>query len=256
NSTMTFSGTQDSINAALNGMIYNPTSGFTGSSTLTLKTSDGIAAQVSSTITTTVSALTSLPRLALENTAWTTAASDAFSSGNYTGGTGWSGNWIESDASQSATAGNVQVVSGKLRITGNSNAYRDVNVGASGTISRLTFDLTNTMSGADAGSVRISIDGGTTWVTLATYSSSTATGTKTIHLPSSITGTVRIQFVTTIGATNRYFNVDNVTVLDQSSGYTNPSAYVENGTPVAFASTINTLINDPDSTSMSKMAIV
>ena len=52
--SVTISGTAAAINGALNGLAYNPTADYNGPATLTVSTSDGVAAPVVSTVALTV----------------------------------------------------------------------------------------------------------------------------------------------------------------------------------------------------------
>ncbi|MFO1219881.1 MAG: immunoglobulin-like domain-containing protein [Burkholderiaceae bacterium] len=55
--TVTISGSAAAINGALNGLAYNPTADYNGAATLTVSTSDGVAAPVVSTVAMTVTAV-------------------------------------------------------------------------------------------------------------------------------------------------------------------------------------------------------
>ena len=55
--TVTISGTAAAINGALNGLAYNPTADYNGPATLTVSTSDGVAAPVVSTVALTVTSV-------------------------------------------------------------------------------------------------------------------------------------------------------------------------------------------------------
>ena len=62
------------------------------------------------------------PELALNSfTPQAGSASDNFSSGNYSGGSGWAGNWVETNDNNSATSGTIQITGGELRLGDNSN---------------------------------------------------------------------------------------------------------------------------------------
>lgn len=104
----------------------------------------------------------------------TSIANDTFSTTSYTNGTGWAGDWIETDTDGgSAGAGDIQVFDGYLRIRDDNNQIEravDLSSYTSESIS-LSFDvrqsLDNTMESADPNWVdlQISTDGGTTWET-------------------------------------------------------------------------------------------
>ena len=134
-------------------------------------------------------------------------ASDTFDTSTYTGGTGWTGGWVEFDASQTRFAGGAgptsnsdnspatgNIVYGTLAGGGNEIAFvghmnqygdwieRSVEL-PSYTSATLSFKYTlQGMESPDATSVQVSKDGGATFTTLATYTANDNRQPKFRHL--------------------------------------------------------------------------
>ncbi len=273
--TMTFIGLPSAINAALDGLIYKPTAGFTGSSTFTILTSDGTTSD-SDTVTTTVAAPTGAPRLDLNSASATQQAGDTFVTQSYsntsTGVIPWAGNWVESDVGGAgATAGDVQIVDPPggsvdyaIRLTDISN--QGGTAASRAAISRaidlsdyinaslqFTLSTSGNLDNPDTYIVEISTDGGATFTTLASYQND-VTGTQTVSLAGYESANNVIRFRLTGNFDNNEFvYIDNVIVTAQPTGYTNPQRMLRMVQPVAFAST--TAITDSNSTNMSKMLL-
>ena len=184
----------------------------------------------------------------------TTTATDDFSSANYTGGTGWSGNWIDEEAgATSHTNGNLRADSnGRLRlyreITGAGGLYREVAVTQT-TVSSASLTFTyRGNSGNDSGQdlliTEFSSNGGASYSQLASLhrTSTSFTSSGTINLPG-ITGagTYRVRFRMLSGtqSSEDYF-VDNV-VLTVTGSTAAPVATADYGDYSGFAAATQTV---------------
>jgi len=79
--TMTFSGTQADINAALDGMTFKPDENYNGSAAITVQTSDGVAAVATETVNIAVAAVNDAPVLTPASPSLTISASDTQNTG-------------------------------------------------------------------------------------------------------------------------------------------------------------------------------
>jgi serine protease AprX len=150
------------------------------------------------------------------------AALDNFTSASYSGSNGtvsWGSNWTESGESTSATGGYMRVVSNSacsggsgycLRIQPYSTGryvYRKLNL--SGTVSiQLSFYRDNKItSGSGAVALEISSNGGSTWTTLRTYSSSSYLGSavETFDISAYAATDTRIRFSVTSAQSSTYY---------------------------------------------------
>ncbi len=182
----------------------------------------------------------------------TETVKDTFSSESYSNNNGtqsWASSWSETDASGSgASGGDVRVNSGQLRIDTDSvgNAIsRGVNL-SSATSATLTFNYTNSLSGADRIEARVSNDGGATYTTLTggifSHALNAGSGSASLDLSGYASANTRIQFIVTgTGGGDRLY-VDNVqvsyqtnsapTITSNSGGATASMSVAENGSTV------------------------
>jgi uncharacterized repeat protein (TIGR01451 family) len=137
---------------------------------------------------------------------------------NSNGTVNWTSSWVESDGTQSATAGLVQVITatGDLRINGTSWIRRAFTIPAGATMATLSFDWRTTgVATTDSIALQISPDG-TTYTTLQTFTNiaGIASGSPVIDISSYLAAGTTIRFYVTAGYTvaNHYFFVDNVKV--------------------------------------------
>ena len=153
-------------------------------------------------------------------------ANDNFSSGNYSGGSGWAGNWIEDDpddpSSQSPTSGEVRVVAGELRLD---NQTASANLPS---VSR-TIDLSGNVLGilsfdfrvdsgvdlSDAVEVEVSRDG-VDFTSLETLTNipASSSGSRSYDITNYISAntTVRFRISYDYDGANEFFYVDNVQI--------------------------------------------
>jgi uncharacterized repeat protein (TIGR01451 family) len=143
---------------------------------------------------------------------------------NNDGPQNWNGNWTETDAAggaQSPTAGNVQVISGSLRLTASgSNASRqaDLTTGIAGrnyTSATLTFDYRTSPTVAAADAVQVQASGnGHGWTTLGTLTgfNGQTSGSASYDISTYIGADTAIRFRLSNGYNGDYFYADNVTV--------------------------------------------
>ncbi|HYE85259.1 MAG TPA: hypothetical protein VEA16_02800, partial [Vicinamibacterales bacterium] len=264
--TMTFSGTQAAINAALDGMRFTPNAGYTGTTTLNVQTSDG-AATDTDTVAVTVAPP---PRVDLDDSSASQTATDNLGTGaaSYAlpsgGAIPWAGDWVEGDpegGAQSPTAGDVYIFDGdatagvnNLIVLGDGGTDHGGTAANRATIQRaidlsnhinasLSFDLftSGTLENADTYDVQVSSNGGASWTTLASYSND-VTGTQTVSLAGYESANTVIRFrVTSNFAGDEAFGIDNVVVNAEPSGHT--ATFTENGAAVAVADA-DTLVTD------------
>jgi serine protease AprX len=163
---------------------------------------------------------------------------DTFASASYSGNNGtaaWGSNWIESGESTSATGGYMRVVSNSacsggsgscLRIQPYSTSrlvYRKANL-SSAVIAQLSLHRDNKLtSGSGAVTLEISSNGGSSWTTLRTYSSSSHRGsaTDTFDITAFATTDTQIRFrVTSAHSGTYYAYFDNIQII-----YARPSVF-------------------------------
>jgi serine protease AprX len=168
---------------------------------------------------------------------------DDFSARSYTGNNGtavWSTGWMEYGEFTSATAGSIQVVSGSpcsggsgycLRLDPNTYpgdaVVRQANL--SGMVSVwLSLDRNNLLNLGSGTSeqvqLQVSPDGGFTWTTLQTYSSTSNTGaaTDSFDISSYAGASTQIRFVTSqVQIGSRYIYFDNIEIA-----FAHPSAFL------------------------------
>ena len=232
--------------------------------------------------------LLALPVLDL-NGAANFVVSDAFDTATYTGGSGgWSGGWVEFDASPSRfvagsgdgdnnpLTGNVLHGSvgglgagNQIVIVGHSSQFNDsiqrsVNL-LPYTSATLTFDwqLVNVEQNADVVAVQISTNGGASFATIASYSR-TATGSGTTsgsasldlssYLATNISENAVIRFAVTggFGETNDRFYLDNVVLTASGNNYN--TTFTEDGAAVAVAGPA-TIVSDADANQIASATV-
>ena len=239
-STLTISGSQSAINATLEGLAYTPTS--TGTRTLTLLATDATGLTDSDVVSITVAAAsTNPPRIDLDASSAAVSIADNLSSGGYGGSSGsanlWTTPWIEVDpegATQSPTAGDVQVVGGLIQLgdLGNNNPagqsiQRSLDLSNQINAS-LSFDLGKAgLTNGDTMVLEVSTNGGSSYTTLATYNNAAA-GSQTVSLAGYETANTIIRFrLSSNFAVGRYYTLDNVTITAQPTDWSNPTAFTE-----------------------------
>jgi len=147
----------------------------------------------------------------------TTQASHDFATASYTAGTGWSGGWIEEGETTNVAAGNIQIVTGELRITGNTAVAIRRSVSAPATNALLAFDYrTANLDGLPYKTLEIEVAPSATgpWTSLGALYTTTGftNGKKVYNIPASVVNAnTTIRFRTT-GAGNHFFYIDNVAI--------------------------------------------
>jgi hypothetical protein len=152
---------------------------------------------------------------------------DNFSTNAYTNNDGtlnWSTNWTETNDDNSATAGQMRVTGGELRIGDNGDAnpssiQREANLSAAGiTSATLSFNFRTTGTEAtDQMAVQVSANGGTTWTTLETFTGTFAASSRSYDISSFIASNTRVRFLEVTGyGNNDFFFVDNLQIKENS----------------------------------------
>ncbi|PZR21668.1 MAG: hypothetical protein DI535_27845 [Citrobacter freundii] len=145
-------------------------------------------------------------------------ASHDFSTASYTAGTGWSTGWTETgDGTSSPTAGNIQILNGELRFTGDTAASISRSVTAPINNAQLSFSFkTANLDGLPSEKLEIEVAPSATgpWTLLGTLNSITGftNGTKVYNIPPAAVGpgmTIRFR---TSGIDGDYFYIDDVTI--------------------------------------------
>ena len=151
---------------------------------------------------------------------------DNFGTAVYTNNDGlvnWATNWIETNDDNNATAGQIQITGGQLRIHDNADAnpstiQREANLSGV-TTATLKFDVTAQNAAAgDRMLVQVSANGGGTWTTLETFTGALATTTRSYNITSSIASNTRVRFIRSTGYTGAttFFFVDNFQIQSGS----------------------------------------
>jgi hypothetical protein len=140
---------------------------------------------------------------------------------NNDGTANWASSWIETNDSGSPSSGDLQVTGGELRVGSNGGSVESIRRAANlagATNATLTFDF-RTSSGvdaADAVAIDVSTNGGTTWVTLETFTGITgaSSGSRSYDISAyASAGTqIRARIVNNYGGTSEYFYLDNVQI--------------------------------------------
>ncbi|MGE3677852.1 MAG: DUF4347 domain-containing protein, partial [Burkholderiales bacterium] len=219
------------------------------------------------------------PVLDLDASSPNETAGDNLGSADYSGGSGaipWVGDWIESDSdgdSQDEDEGNVRVTDTPgggtnygIRLSDSSGDGSDPasrsaisrTVDLSGyTNATLSYRLdTNNLDNPDTYVVEVSADGGATFTELASYSND-VDNTYTVSLAGYESANTVIRFrLTSNFDGGEYVYVDDVSVSAQPvGGWTNPTAYTEQGTARAFADSDTTITDADAGASISKAEI-
>ena len=153
-----------------------------------------------------------------------TLAFDDFSSGDYSGGAVWEGDWVESDAVQDPNAGDVQIVGGELKLGGGVGVSAEREVDLSKTENTtITFDLTDSgdfettgpLSGQEEFVFEVSTNGGLSYTILDTFDGTNASGPKVYALPFGSEDTI-IRFRITNGFdAGECFTIDNIVITGE-----------------------------------------
>ncbi|MCE9614644.1 MAG: DUF11 domain-containing protein [Lentisphaerae bacterium] len=167
----------------------------------------------------------------------TTNAADDFSSGTYTGGTGWADQWLEVGESDGTGAGLVRVT-GQALVLGKASGG---NTSMSGIGIRRAVSLTGTnavtLSFAYAFSQALQADvnlqastNGTTWTTL--WNALSGSGTTNLSLSAYLSTNAQIRWVGTgnLGGGDRRLTIDDVTITSgtpNGSGGTNTATFTQ-----------------------------
>ncbi|MBK8278316.1 MAG: tandem-95 repeat protein [Nitrospira sp.] len=182
------------------------------------------------------------------NTVLDSMSSASFSNNN--GTANWSGSWIENDAAGSgATTGSIDITSGYLRFkpttVGNSLA-REVDLS---TATSATFSFSVPTSFLTTGQilVQVSNNGGSSYTTLETITSASATGTYSYDISSYMASNTRIRFYASV-ADSSGIRIDDVQVQYSTGGSGGSTAYSSATDTIAVAVTA---VNDgPSFTSL------
>lgn len=167
---------------------------------------------------------------AASDNAWTTLFTtvpdfvrDQFGTAAYTnndGNVNWGTNWIETNDDNNATAGQILITGGELRIRDNggtaSTIERQVDTS---TFNTVTLTFTNRATGAGAGDsiqLQVSGNGGGSWTTIATYTGTFGATARTYDITAFQATNTRVRFIRSAGynGTIASMFVDNVQVAD------------------------------------------
>lgn len=229
--------------------------------TFSVTATDGDGDQSTGTISVTAAPVNDPPVLSLFGGTVTSGnISDNFASG-YSGGTGWTGAWNETDV-DSSSAGEIRIASDQLRLGGGDGAsiIREANLLGKDTATlSFSFGESGTEANQNEQLIVYFAADGTNYVEVARYDADDASGTKTIPLTGPFDSDAKVQFtVTSTSQSTEYFVVDNVNIAysDQvapsSEDYS--AAYTENASGVSIASSPS--ITDVDDTNMVSAQIV
>jgi len=163
----------------------------------------------------------------------TLESEDDFLSGDYTGGAGWSGDWIESGDDGTAGGGDITVAGNQLQFVGdgggNGFISRAVDPDAFSTdggallFFQISFD--GTLETTDIFEVYASADGGTTWTEIRQFNGQvpfeggTTSRDMTLDISEFIGANTAIRFGVASGVTDagEAFNIDNVEIFSTQS---------------------------------------
>jgi uncharacterized repeat protein (TIGR01451 family) len=137
---------------------------------------------------------------------------------NNDGPSTWKSSWYESDGSQSATAGNVQVINGELRLSTTGDwARRDVDfsrfIVEGFALLRFNYRTNPTFTAGDSVAVQISSNGaGGPWITLQTLTGITGPTSSTLlfNISGYISANTMVRFLVNSMTAGHYFYVDKV----------------------------------------------
>ncbi|WP_299820984.1 DUF5801 repeats-in-toxin domain-containing protein [uncultured Roseibium sp.] len=206
----------------------------------------GFSENIESPQTDTVTALNAAPVLALNDIAAGATAFDDFSSGNYSGGSGWNGNWNEYDP---GPQNDIRISSGRLRFDdstdGGESISRAIDLSGMSTAT-LSFDYRG--DDLDSGeNVQIQAWNGSSWDTLGTLGGDSG-GNFSIGLSSAQIGAhTQIRFLAQGNWENsENFYIDNVSVtnLAKVSSTDFVTSYTEGDAAVSVAAAGPTITDD------------
>jgi hypothetical protein len=175
-------------------------------------------------------------------------AADDFSSGDFAGGSGWSGDWIEVDASGvGAGAGKVVVAGGEVRLRGTPDSpdgpsvAREIDLSTAGTAT-LSFDFrtgTGVEAFEDSVVAEVSNDGGSSWSVLETFDgyAGAVSGSRAFDISgfAAVDTQIRFRVAAAYGGPDEFFYVDNVQVTYGdvlAAPNTGSAIWAENGSGV------------------------
>jgi hypothetical protein len=155
--------------------------------------------------------------------AGTLVAQDDFASGNYSGGSGWTGNWTETGDDGSSGSGDVRLSGGALLFddNGGNSIERQVDLATPAgleAILRFTFQVTDLEAG-ELAFVDVSNNGGTTWTQLASFtdnnSGGTVSGSSSADITAFIASNTRVRFRNNSwsGSSSDQFSADNIQII-------------------------------------------
>ncbi|POF31663.1 T1SS-143 repeat domain-containing protein [Roseibium marinum] len=206
----------------------------------------GFSENIESPQTDTVTALNAAPVLALNDIAAGATAFDDFSSGNYSGGSGWNGNWNEIDP---GSQNDIRISSGRLRFDdstdGGESISRAIDLSGMSTAT-LSFDYRG--DDLDFGeNVQIQAWNGSSWDTLGTLGGDSG-GNFSIGLSSAQIGAhTQIRFLAQGNwESSENFYIDNVSVtnLAKVSSTDFVTSYTEGDAAVSVAAAGPTITDD------------
>jgi len=196
--------------------------------------------------------------LASSAMAATLESSDNFDSANYTGGSGWGGNWTESGDDGASNSGDIQINSQQLRFVGDSGGsngfiFRELDLSALSTEggALLFFDISfeDTLETMDIFEVYASVDGGTNWTEIRQFNgevpfeSDTPTTNRqmTLDISEFIGSNTAIRFGVASGVTGagEAFNIDNVEIFSTPAALSLETDEFFGGTDLPTASSSN-----------------
>ena len=135
---------------------------------------------------------------------------------NSDGTVSWVGDWVESDATQSPTAGNVQITttgSRELRLASTSFIYRQVDLSsACSAVLTLGYRTSNNLESTDLTYIEVAGSSSGPWTT-ALYFADDSSGILTYTIPGALrTSTTTVLIRVAAYGTNEYLYVDNVDI--------------------------------------------
>ncbi len=160
-----------------------------------------------------------------------TIATEDWSAG-YNSGTGWTGDWTENSDNSSSASGIISIDTGRLRLTGNSEANIERQVNLSGyDFATLSFDweALGDMETSDYVHIEYTINGGASWLSLDIFQGEIASGDNlvmyinsgsySVNLPIDGGASTFIRFRTIISDNSEeYFYIDDIEITGMLSG--------------------------------------
>ena len=177
---------------------------------------------------------------------------DEFNSVSYMGNDGsasWAGDWIEKDDYGAGPGvGIIDVAGNRLQLRAfdvNQYIHREVDL-SSATTATLTFDSDNQLLGADSIRVEVSGNGGGSWTTLKTYTSSnTGVVAESFDISAYIASNTQVRFYVEFDDADQFLYIDNVEIDYNSVGTdsTTDELVIDLTAPVVTVDAL--LTNDP-----------